>query len=502
MGNSNLLKLLSNYGSKLWGMISIFIFIPIYIRFLGIENYAIIGFYSLLLGIISFADAGMSSAIIKEFASENSTIYKYSILRRLENLYIFICTSLIVIVYFFSDVIAERWLSSEEISVDKLSNYVILIGIGTSLQLLSSLYFGALFGLNEQIRANSYQIIWNLFKSGFVIFLFIFYKPVIEVFLVWQIFANFLYIVVLRNKSVDVLNDAGEVLINILPGIPSHILKYIGGMSLIAIISSINSQADKIISSSFFTLKVFGYYNMGSVIAQIPVIVASPLVLFVFPMFSKFAELKYMGDLVTCFRKISFLLSILVFPATILLVLYTYEIMNLWIGNSIDESILSSLIMVIKFLVVGSLFLALQFPLFYLLLSRGQTKYTIYQGVVQIILGLPLLYLCAKYFGLKGIGIPWVVVNFGALSYLSIVVFRNYLYIDFFRFFKESILVPGIISTVICFIFYFVYCLAGGLFYLYFCFSGLISILVNISYHNYKEKQPIFNISNLYSFQV
>jgi hypothetical protein len=67
MKNSNVGKLVSNYGSRLWSNL-FFIFTPLYIHYLGIESYAIIGFYTLLLGIISFADAGMSSAIIKEFS--------------------------------------------------------------------------------------------------------------------------------------------------------------------------------------------------------------------------------------------------------------------------------------------------------------------------------------------------------------------------------------------------------------------------------------------------
>jgi O-antigen/teichoic acid export membrane protein len=41
---------------------------------------------------------------------------------------------------------------------------------------------------------------------------------------------------------------------------------------LIALISSVNSQADKIIASSFFSLKTFGYYNIASMLAQVPIL--------------------------------------------------------------------------------------------------------------------------------------------------------------------------------------------------------------------------------------
>ena len=83
--NSNIIRLISNYVGKIWNLLSVFLFIPLYIHYLGIENYAVIGFYSLVLGIISFADAGMSSAITKELSSNSSIDRKYSIFVIIEN---------------------------------------------------------------------------------------------------------------------------------------------------------------------------------------------------------------------------------------------------------------------------------------------------------------------------------------------------------------------------------------------------------------------------------
>jgi hypothetical protein len=72
MKNSNVGKLVSNYGSRLWSLISVFIFTPLYIHYLGIESYAIIGFYNFIIGYNQSADAGMSSAIIKEFSLQSN----------------------------------------------------------------------------------------------------------------------------------------------------------------------------------------------------------------------------------------------------------------------------------------------------------------------------------------------------------------------------------------------------------------------------------------------
>jgi O-antigen/teichoic acid export membrane protein len=65
-------------------------------------------------------------------------------------------------------------------------------------------------------------------------------------------------------------------------------------------------------------------------LAQVPVILASPLALFVFPLFSRFADNEE-NKLNVSFIKVYFLLN-LVFSATFLIVLYAKEILVLWTG--------------------------------------------------------------------------------------------------------------------------------------------------------------------------
>lgn len=163
--NTNILKILSNYVGKLWNILSVFLLVPLYIHYLGVESYGIIGFYSVILGIIGFADAGMSSAITREFALNISSAEKRHLLTKIEIIYWAVIVFLCLLVVVFSTQIATNWLTAEHISITDLKLYVMFIGVGASLQLISSLYFGALFGLDRQVLANNYQIIWTTFKS-------------------------------------------------------------------------------------------------------------------------------------------------------------------------------------------------------------------------------------------------------------------------------------------------------------------------------------------------
>ncbi|PQA95865.1 hypothetical protein B0A69_05720 [Chryseobacterium shigense] len=498
MKNSNIAKLISNYGSRLWSLLSIFIFVPFYIQILGVENYAVIGFYALILGIISFADSGMSSAVIKEFSQNHSPSYKYSIFRSIENIYLLVCLITMIVIVLGSDFIAEKWLNSNTISIGTLSYYISLIGIGATLQLLTSLYFGALFGLGEQVKANFYQIIWNIFRAGMIIPILIFYKPELEVYFIWQIVCNLIYLVILRIQSINILRKLDSNLKRSFKKIPSSILNYIGGMLFIAVISAINIQADKIITSSIFTLKIFGYYNLASIIAQIPVIFGTPLVMFVFPLFSKFTSDD--KNISIIFDKISYLLSIIIFPISFLIIFFPVEILKLWNGKNIESGMFEPLAHVIRLLITGSIFLALQLPLFYLLLSKGKTKYTIYQGVIQVIVGIPLLYFCAKYYGIEAVPFPWIIINLGSLIFLLIIGFKYFIDLHFFHYLKRIIAIPIFISFSISFLFYLLHKLIDINIVLYLACTGILSVLINIVIDNVINKRYIKEYKHLYNF--
>ena len=42
-------NILANYVGRIWGIISVFLFVPFYVKLLGIESYAVISFYMVIL---------------------------------------------------------------------------------------------------------------------------------------------------------------------------------------------------------------------------------------------------------------------------------------------------------------------------------------------------------------------------------------------------------------------------------------------------------------------
>ena len=505
MEQSNIAKLISNYGGKVWSIVSAFIFIPLYLSFLGNENYGLIGFYSLLLGVINFADSGISSAVIKELSQNTTSHYKYSVFRNLEKLYILICFTICLVIFFSSEFISSRWISAKEISNEKLVYYVKLIGVGVTTQLISSLYFGALFALNKQVKSNLMQIAWSFFKSAVVFLLFILFSKTIELYFIWQIICNLTYVLILRYFTIKELKkktDDGKL--NLLfKKLPLHVSKYIGGMVVIAVISAINIQADKLVTSSMFDLVTFGFYNIASNLAQIPVILAAPLMAFAFPLLTRYSNFEEQGNKdksLVVFNKVFYLIVLIVISVSSGIFLYVDEILLLWTRQSIPSEIFAAISFDARALIIGSFFLAIQFPLFYLLLAKGKTRYTIFQGIIQVIIGVPLLYFFSKAYGLYGIPLLWIIINVGSFIYLFIIVSKQYLNFSNYTFYTQILLFPVLITILVNLCVYFVYNYIQINFIPFAILSSLSGLVLSVMYYNKVTNKPKLAFKHLFDF--
>lgn len=493
---STVLNILSNYGNKLWGVLSIYLFVPLYIQFLGVEAYGIISFYTVVLSIISLADLGLSSAVIKEFSTPFPDEYKYSVFRLIEKKYFIICGAVLSVLLLTSHLVAMHWLQTDKFSDEELTKYIILISFGVIFQLCSSLYYGALFGLGYQAKANMYQFFWALLRSGFVVVILKYFSNNLYTYFYWQIICNLAYVIILRYNLLSYFRGKMEVLIVEFLKLPKHVLVYIGGMSLISIISAVNTQIDKILISSLFTLKVFGYYTLASSLAQSPTLLGMPLATSLFPTFVKLAVDGDSERLKSLFCISNYVLNVLVFVVSLSLYIYIADLFKLWLGDRIEPGYLYDMEFLARMLIVGTVFLSMQMLFYYALLAFGKTKYTVYQGIFQITLGVPLLYHFITTVGFRGAGYSWVIINLGAYVYLFFPLKKQFDY-GAFRLLVYYTLVPFMICLVIFVLLYLVYVNMLNISCIYYIiFSSFLSVLFCTIYL-FKLRNIPFRLSGL-----
>lgn len=499
--NSNLVKIFSNYFGKLWSFLAVFICIPFYIKYLGIESYGIIGIYTLVVAIISLADAGMASAVTKELSLKRNFEYKVNLLGKVEKIYLIIFSSICFLIIGVSDYLSKEWISAPSISISDLRNYIILIGVGACIQMISSVYYGAIYGIGSQVTANYYQILWVTFKTVLVIFLLEFCGSNLYVFFIWQIICNLLYVFALRSHVNKKINKNNSIKLDKSFKIPKKVLSYIGGMSLISIIAALNSQLDKIFVTSYFDLKAFGYYWVVSYLAQLTIFISIPLASFIFPLLSKYSEGTLDNDIFNdVLKKFINLLYLFLIPFTFLLFYYSRDILIFWLKGSLDQSLLGDLDFLIKFLILGSLFFAMQLPFYYSLLAKSKTKYVINQGFIQVILGVPILFYFSLIGEFKYMGVAFFVGNFIGYLYITLLYFYKFSNFTFRSYLINSLVIPFIISFFIYSLGFILYGMMKFSFIYFMMISFFCSCLCIIITSNLKKNEKCLNLRGFYDF--
>lgn len=435
-------NILANYIGKLWGFVSIFLFIRFYIDILGIQSYAVINFYSVILGLLAFADSGLTVTLNRELAKENTLENKANLLFTFQRIYLVICVSMMLLIYLFSDYIGHNFLKSKLYTPDEISNLVKLIGIGVSLQLFSTLYQGGLMGLQKQVLVNKINIIWSLFRSGVVI-IPILLMPSLKVYFVWQIVCNLILLLSFRAFLWRELKTESESVFS--KELFSGIWKFALGMMGIAFISAINIQIDKLVTSKVLDLKAFGYYSLASTISQVPLLIVNPIIFAIFPVFTKFVSTNNITDKTTYFHKFSFIIAIVAASIVASIFLYTVPLVTLWTGNIV---IANSINLTVKVLLIGGFFLCLQLTPYYVALSNGHTKTNIMLGFFSLFIIIPLILFSVKKYGMIGASFPWVLINFLSLVIMSTIIIIKYLPHQFSKWLFYDVIFPSLVTII------------------------------------------------------
>src|SRR6266853_925948 len=115
-------NVVANVAGKGWAALLSLAVVPIYIHFLGIEAFGLIGFFLSLMAILSLLDLGLGTALNRQFAQYSMQTGKAQemrdLLRTLEIIYWLIGVTIGVIVFALAPMIATHWLKPQQLSAE------------------------------------------------------------------------------------------------------------------------------------------------------------------------------------------------------------------------------------------------------------------------------------------------------------------------------------------------------------------------------------------------
>ena len=406
-------NVIANFLGKGWaGLISL-IFIPVYIKFIGIEAYGLVGIFISLQALASLLDLGLSATINRELARMSADIAKAAevrdLVRTLEIVYWSIAVVVGIVVMLLAKMIAYYWVTSEVLSEQTIYYAVMLMGLIIAFQWPFSLYSGGLLGLQKQVLLNSITALIATLRSVGAVFVLWLIEPSIIAFFCWQIIVSIIQTII-----------AAAYLRQQLPGpktkaqfrteLLSDIWRFAAGMTGISVLSVILMQMDKIMLSRLLSLESFGYYTLASVAAGGLYILFGPIYAALFPRFSQLVARGDILELKRLYHNGCQLMSVVVLPVTIVVALFSKEILLIWTG---DKIIAEHTHLILSFLVIGTAMGGLMNLPFAAQLAYGWTSLPFYQNLVAIIALIPMLLWLTNVYGAEGAAFVWVILNAG-----------------------------------------------------------------------------------------
>lgn len=437
------LNTISNFAGSVWTALISLLFVPVYLRYLGIEAYGIIGVFLSLQTILWIVDLGVSPAINRELARLAPLPEKAQEMRDLTRSLSIVNWSISLAIAAFllalSPLIAHYWIQSENLPAATISQSLMILSVATAFQFPGNFYTSGLMGLQKQPLLNLINIFFATLRSVGALLVLIFVSQTIQAFLIWQAATaalQTLTMAVLLHRSLPPAPAPAEFRMSLL----RQIWRFAAGVSAIGIVALILTQTDKIILSRMLTLEYFGYYTLATTIAAMALgVIMSSVNNAVYPRFSRLVALDDEAGLRLLYHQSCQLMAVLILPTTAMLAFFSPEILRLWTRS---EVIAANTYLLLTLVAVGTGIKGLLWLPFHLQLAYGWTKLSFYTNLAAVFILAPLMVVGVLYYGAAGGGAAWVILNSAHFVITIQIMHRRLLKNDLLKWYWQDVGLP------------------------------------------------------------
>lgn len=450
MSNSLLKKnIASNFAGSIWQALMGLAFVPVYIHFMGIASYGLVGIYVTIQGILTLLDIGIGSTLTREMArlsvSPDRKQEMRDIVRTLEIIYWLIAITACLIVVFSSSLMTKYWIKGGALPDHTVKQSLIIMGFIIFFQMPAGFYSNGLMGLQKQVILNIINSSISTIRGvGAIVVLWLF-SPTIQMFLIWQVITGLINTLIIASVLWWNLPATGSKALfkkSLLAGI----WRFAAGMSGTSFFSIILTQMDKIILSKLLSLEKFGYYVLASMIAMSLGRLFTPVFFSIYPRFTQLVAVNSIEELKKLYHTICQFLAVLILPAAVVLCFFSYEVILIWTQNPVTAANTS---MIVSIMICGTALNGIINPAYALQLAYGWTKMPFYKNLIAVIVLAPLIVYSTKIYGAIGAASVWLILNMGFVFIEIPIMHRKLLKNEKWRWYFYDVCIPLSVSILI-----------------------------------------------------
>ncbi len=392
-------NLAANTAFSLWSAASTLLAVPILVRYLGIESYALVGVYLSMQGLLSILDFGLAPATNRQIArnlANGCQRTNANLLATMAPLYWGVAAIIAILAIPAATLLANHWLkiSNETTNVERS---LAIIGFVIAARWPATLYQSALMGAQRIVMISGLGIAMITISTGGGLLTVAVINPSIELFFLWQLICALAFTQVMRLNAWIVIGNKSSAAKDF--QLIRNIWPFSAGMAGVSLTAILIQQLDKVLLSKWLTISDFANYMVAGALSAGLYIILTPVFNSIYPRFSTHIANHAITELRREYRLATRLLCCALFPVAMSGVFFAKEILSLWLG---ERALASQIAPVFVMLVIGTTMNGIMHLPYALQLAAGRSRLPFVINIFLISIYLPLVYALTSRYGLLG----------------------------------------------------------------------------------------------------
>jgi O-antigen/teichoic acid export membrane protein len=416
-------NIVANLAGQGWSAIIGLVLIPVYIRYLGIEAYGLVGVFALVQACLSILDSGLTPTFSREMArftaGAHTTVSVRTLLRTFEVLCFGLAIMIGLILSSISSHAANHWLNSITLSAEAVANALTVMAWGVAMRLCESFYRGALFGLQQQVWFNLANTVLVTLRYCGAVAVLAWVSPTITAFFAWQVAVSLVTILVFAvrlhvtiPKAHTAARFSRTSLIEVWP--------FASGMMITAMANILLTQTDKLLLSRLLSLENFSYYTLAAIIANIAYMITNPIVQAIYPRIVEHSVRGNETELASVYHYGAQIIVLLSAPAMLILCFFAEGVVFMWSG---DAKLALHTAPILSALALSTFLNVLLSMPYHLQLAYGWTGFAFKCTLIALLFFAPAIVFVVPRYG--ALGAAWISVALYACYILGAVHFMH-----------------------------------------------------------------------------
>lgn len=436
-------NVVANYFSQAYVAVIGFVFVPVFIQYLGIEAFGLVAVFAAFQSSLALLDMGMKPALGREMAKFTVGAHDAQsirdLLRSIEIAAAAMAAFISIGALWSANWVASKWLNVQNLPLSVVRLAVVGMGIVCALRLVENIYSSSIAGLQR-------QVLQSVLSSGLItarvlgaVAVLAWVSPTVEAFFIWQILISIIAIPILAAvvyRELPVGLGPARFSWNSV----TEIWRFAGGVMTITLLSLLLTQSDKVLLSRLLPLKMFGVYAVASLLSGALYMLSTPIGAAFYPSFTQLITLRDVAGLRLAYHQAAQLSAVVMGSAAIVLIIFADTVLSAWTGNRTLTQDAAPMLRVLAFGTLLSGFMAIPYQM---QLAFGWTKLTVKMNMVAVALLVPLLLLVVPKYG--GIGAAWVWVGLNA-GYVLFGIYFMHLRVlpsEKWRWYGQDVITPA-----------------------------------------------------------